>query len=167
MNEMSLVLSVALITSGVLLIVGFIASWRGRRRACAGSVTLGLIASGLAIYLGFSDIGPSTGTGGGLAPVVYGKLAVGLGLLLFAVGWVTLLSPRRGPTVFGFGFNRNRTRRTTRPELPVVPPVHDPRSPHSRRMTRPDLGAIEPRPPHSRRTTRPSMATVETARSKG
>lgn len=147
------ILSGATIVAGALLVIGFGASLRGRRRLCAGSVVVGLAAAAVAIHVGFDGLDDAGDAA--LAPVVFGKLAIGLALLLFAVGWVTWLSPQRGSAAFGFGRSRTPTRRASRPDMAAFPPM-DARSPASRRMTRPEVAIHDPRSPASRSATRPS-----------
>lgn len=121
----------AMVLSALLLVTGFVASVRGRRGLCACSVLPGLVLTGLIIHAGLAGGLAVSGQGVfGLSAVVTAKLAVGLALLLFAVAWVTVFTPRK-QTAAVFGLPRRLRRRTTTGRHPVA----------TRRESRPSMPA--------------------------
>ncbi len=101
------VLSLATLLSLLLLPPALWLSFAGRNRPCGYTLTGGLLAAAVAIIGGFGDVDASVTLGLDLPAIVHAKLAIGLGLLHFAVAWVTLLAHRR-PAAASLGFIRTR-----------------------------------------------------------
>jgi hypothetical protein len=101
------VIATCLALAFVLLPVGLWFSVAGRRRACAVTVVLGLATAAVAIVGGFGHVDPAVGPALAFGPVVQAKFAIGLAMLHFAIGWVTMLARHRAPAA-SFGFIRTR-----------------------------------------------------------
>ena len=101
------VITICLALALALLPVALWYSVACRRQAAAVAVIAGLVTAAVAIIGGFGEVDESLDLGLAFGPVIQAKCAIGLAMLHFAIGWVTLLARHRAPAA-SFGFIRTR-----------------------------------------------------------